>query len=289
MNSKRGQKVRIQLVKYMHGSYVIKQTWKLEEIHRIDYYEDGNDTGFTIHFDRATITWSAFNVFQKNLFLSKLWKLCEDHLRQLPVTNIDILELQLLASDVDMSTVDNMNQNLPLKDFGISYKELTVIEEKQLEELISSWNDIDQLSIHLNSQLQNLEIQNIYEIIESEIAVKEVMSRLSIANDSIEGVDKWLQYYNSQLLNMKQYIEHIINKNNQMEVVTRNQKLLLDELEKLLRKFQLDENSRKILKGGSLAVGTGLSSAITAANSLEQLYQLYNDLNPQTKQMKAIK
>ncbi len=40
MNTKRGQKVRIQVVKYTHGSCVIKQTWKLEELHRIEFYEE---------------------------------------------------------------------------------------------------------------------------------------------------------------------------------------------------------------------------------------------------------
>jgi hypothetical protein len=45
VSSKRGgqgQRIRVQTVKHVHGSYIIKQTWKLEELHRIEFYDDRN-------------------------------------------------------------------------------------------------------------------------------------------------------------------------------------------------------------------------------------------------------
>jgi hypothetical protein len=52
--------VRIQVVKYTHGSYVIKQTWKLEELHRIEFYEEESNV-----FQRCFIC--HFNMYLRTL------------------------------------------------------------------------------------------------------------------------------------------------------------------------------------------------------------------------------
>jgi hypothetical protein len=139
-----------------------------------------------------------------------------------------MLELQLLSNDgkctsacavltgiIVVSDVRNTADS-NMKDITHSYKELTPDEEKDLENLLNSCvsgaTDIDELADRLTTNLQQFEVvtyhlhynltlakQNIYEIIESELAVKDVINRLTNASDQLEAVDKWLNYYNAQL------------------------------------------------------------------------------------------
>ena len=101
---------------------------------------------------------------------------------------------------------------------------MTAAEEKELENLLNSCvsgvTDIDELSNHLNKRLNELEEvyllitvninlykQNIYEIIESELAVKEVLNRLNTSFSYLDTVDKWLINYDSQLkVNILEYL-----------------------------------------------------------------------------------
>jgi oligoendopeptidase F len=97
---------------------------------------------------------------------------------------------------------------------------LSASEEQDLEALLKSTDltitDIDELSSKLTSQLTRLELENVDGLIESESAVQDVIKRLEEASLELGAVDTWLNYYNSQLTNMRQYIEHIEAKNNSM-------------------------------------------------------------------------
>lgn len=76
-------------------------------------------------------------------------------------------------------------------------------EEKELESLLNACvtglTDIDELSDHLTSQLGNLEVENVHGIIESDLAIRNVVHRLDETSEQLLAVEKWLNDYNAQL------------------------------------------------------------------------------------------
>eukprot|EP01118_Nematostelium_gracile_P015985 TRINITY_DN6526_c0_g1_i1.p1 TRINITY_DN6526_c0_g1~~TRINITY_DN6526_c0_g1_i1.p1 ORF type:complete len:680 (-),score=167.29 TRINITY_DN6526_c0_g1_i1:3-2042(-) len=175
-----------------------------------------------------------------------------------------------------------------------SYTELmTPQEEQELEKLLNSCvngvTDIDELANHLSNKMVQYEVENISGLIDSEMAVKDVINRLDEASEQLTAIENWLNDYNSQLKNLRQSIEHIEAKNNHMEVVTRNQKILLEKVEKLLAKFSIRESQRKILMDKNYDIGSNVSASIDAATALQEVFGDWEALSDQVKQMQAIK
>jgi hypothetical protein len=168
---------------------------------------------------------------------------------------------------------------------------LSAAEQQDLEALFKSTDltitDIDELSSKLTSQLTRLELENVDGLIESESAVQDVINRLEEASLELGAVDTWLNYYNSQLTNMRQYIEHIEARNNSMEIVTRNQKALLSELDNLITLLDMSEQSKQVLIQGDLSTRSGLDAAIKAAATLGKA--LTADIKPELTEMLAVK
>ncbi|KYR01910.1 exocyst complex subunit 1 [Tieghemostelium lacteum] len=140
-----------------------------------------------------------------------------------------------------------------------------------LQQYLKSETDIDLLTDKLSKQLSDLESGMVVDILDSGLGVSEIISQLGDKDQThLTGVTAWIEYYNNQLQNMKKYIEHIESKNNKMEVVSRNQRSLLQELNNLLNLLTLDEKTTKALTSPEFNTPTGLETAIKAANDLKK-------------------
>jgi len=275
---KREEKVRVQRVKGQNGAFLIKKTWRLEDLIRMEFFEDGSDTGFVLFFQDKPNYWSAANTLLRNEFLWTLWKMCQQYLPAHPQTSIDIFELRSDAGDFKSATSES------------SYKELmSPTEEKELETLLKSVPDIDELQEKLTAQLSSLEVENIHNIIEVDDASRDLLDHIDEAFVQLEAADQWLQFYLSELHNVKQYIENIEEQNNRMEIVMTNQKRLFDEVIKLLRDLTLGEASVKSLMSGNLDPGATLTRAIDAATQLEKIFDTWKQLSPEMQAIQSVK
>eukprot|EP01117_Protostelium_nocturnum_P008665 TRINITY_DN3112_c0_g1_i3.p1 TRINITY_DN3112_c0_g1~~TRINITY_DN3112_c0_g1_i3.p1 ORF type:complete len:867 (+),score=309.07 TRINITY_DN3112_c0_g1_i3:129-2729(+) len=284
-----GQRVRIQRIKGTKNVFVIKQTWKLEDLGRIEVSDQmmnqsiKSEGGFGLFFDKPYY-WMASTPSLRNEFLLTLWKLCEEKLTKTPQSTVDLVDLAMITRE----------RHGDEEDISVQYRDLmTAAEEKELEDLIISCvngvTDVEELSNSLNTQLNNLEIQNIYAIIDAEAATYRVQEKIDESSQQLEAIDAWLTEYNTSLRSIKGYIEEIENRNNRMEIATQNQRKLKTELENLLQKLILSRTVTTTLTTPSFTKEkNGLSIAIDAAESLSQIFKSYQELTPAMKNTKAV-
>lgn len=89
---------------------------------------------------------------------------------------------------------------------------------------------------------------------------------------------------------MKPYIEHIESRNNNMESITKNQKQLLEEIEKIIyQNFYLDDDVVTLLRTTQQFPASDLNASISAARSLESIFTCWNQLKPEMQEMKSIR
>eukprot|EP01132_Coremiostelium_polycephalum_P001407 gene1407-1776_t len=140
-----------------------------------------------------------------------------------------------------------------------------------LQQYLSSETDVDLLTEKLSKQLSTLETEMVIGILDSGVGVNEVTNQLKDKDQThLTAVTAWIDYYNKQLQDMKKYIEHIESKNNRMEIVSRNQRLLLTELSNLLQLMTLDERTVKCLTSPEFGSVAGLKAATEAAGKLKK-------------------
>eukprot|EP01133_Synstelium_polycarpum_P016834 gene16834-20018_t len=131
--------------------------------------------------------------------------------------------------------------------------------------------DVDVLSEKLGKQLSTLETEMVVGILDSTMGVSEVVSQLGDKDQMyLTDVTAWIDYYNNQLRNMKKYIEHIESKNNKMNVVSSNQKKLMESLKNLLSLLTLEESTIVTLNNPDFVSPDGLKAAIKAATDLRK-------------------
>jgi len=184
-------------------------------------------------------------------------------------------------------------EQLKLPEFPQTHAELmSPQEEKELENLLSDCLkgtlDVDELLQHLTDNLQRLETENIQGIVESGTAVQAIHSRMTQTEQQLSDMGQWLNDYNVQLKNMKKFFEHIEDKNNLMEIVTRNQSLLLNEVESFLKRIYLNRTATTTLMKPDFQTDKGLSICIDSAKSLYVLFKSHERMDDDMKQMKSV-
>ncbi|KAM9978286.1 hypothetical protein ACTFIY_012050 [Dictyostelium cf. discoideum] len=147
--------------------------------------------------------------------------------------------------------------------------------DEDLENVINNYlsfeKDVDILTERLGKTLSTLETEMIVGVLDSGVGVNEVISQLGDKDGThLTGVTAWIEYYNKQLQDMKKYIEHIEGKNNKMEIVSRNQKLLFSELNNLIGLMTLSDSTISTLTSPQFNDTKGLDMAIKAAEDLKR-------------------
>jgi len=262
-------------------TYSILKTWSVDEL-RIVEMDDQSDTGFVLAFDRPYFFFAPSST-ERNRFLWTLLQLCQEYLKAMPQTSIDTIELRLLLES---------NETTGSSESVVAYhKELmTEDEERQIEEILKSrvmgHDDLNVLSERLARDLARLESENIHRLIESHDALCQLGAILKRVGKQLEPLKSRIHRYHKLLDNMTQHIAEIEHKNNTMEIVMRNHKALLYELDDLLSKIRLDNNVFQILERCDFDNLTQLQECTKA---MQKVYDALNaHLKPNMTSMVAV-
>ncbi|XP_072971123.1 exocyst complex component SEC3A-like isoform X2 [Typha angustifolia] len=128
-------------------------------------------------------------------------------------------------------------------------------EEEDMEALLGTYvigiGEAEAFSERLKRELLALEAANVHSLLESEPIIEEVLQGLEAASICVEDMDEWLGIFNVKLRHMREDIESIESRNNKLELQSVSNKVLIQELDKLLERLQIPSEYESGLTGGS--------------------------------------
>lgn len=91
---------------------------------------------------------------------------------------------------------------------------------------------------------------------------------------------------------MREYVKHFESKNNRLEIVGSNQKILLNEIYDILDHFDISQESKLFITTPSsfqYLSGPGLEKVIQLTVDFEEIYRFYLTLSPEVKTATFVK
>nr|CAB3498599.1 unnamed protein product [Digitaria exilis] len=239
--------------------YKLKHLTKVEVISN-----DPSGCTFVLGFDNlrsqsvAPPQWTMRNIDDRNRLLFCILNMCKEILSYLPkVVGIDIVELALWAKE-NTSTIDNQVNTQDGQETTVvtqTERKVTVTvendlvsqakeEEEDMEALLDTYvmgiGEADAFSERLKQELVALEAANVYQLLESEPIIEEVLQGLDSASAVVDDMDEWLRIFNLKLRHMREDIASSVNN-----------KALMDELDKLIERLRIPQEFAASLTGGS--------------------------------------
>ncbi|KAK1645783.1 hypothetical protein QYE76_063588 [Lolium multiflorum] len=252
--------------------------YKLKHLTKVEVISsDPSGCTFVLGFDNlrsqtvAPPQWTMRNIDDRNRLLFCILNMCKEILSYLPkVVGIDIVELALWAKE-NALTLDNQVSNQDGQETSVvtqTERKVTVTvtvendlvsqakdEEEDMEALLDTYvmgiGEADAFSERLKQELVALEAANVYQLLESEPLVEEVLQGLDSASAAVDDMDEWLRIFNLKLRHMREDISSIESRNNGLEMQSVNNKGLVEELEKLLERLRIPQEFAASLTGGS--------------------------------------
>ncbi|KAK1645189.1 hypothetical protein QYE76_062994 [Lolium multiflorum] len=252
--------------------------YKLKHLTKVEVISsDPSGCTFVLGFDNlrsqtvAPPQWTMRNIDDRNRLLFCILNMCKEILSYLPkVVGIDIVELALWAKE-NALTLDNQVSNQDGQETSVvtqTERKVTVTvtvendlvsqakdEEEDMEALLDTYvmgiGEADAFSERLKQELVALEAANVYQFLDSEPLVEEVLQGLDSASAAVDDMDEWLRIFNLKLRHMREDISSIESRNNGLEMQSVNNKGLVEELEKLLERLRIPQEFAASLTGGS--------------------------------------
>ncbi|KAM0822718.1 hypothetical protein ACQ4PT_071333 [Festuca glaucescens] len=272
-------KAFLRVLKYSSGAVLEPaKLYKLKHLTKVEVISsDPSGCTFVLGFDNlrsqtvAPPQWTMRNIDDRNRLLFCILNMCKEILSYLPkVVGIDIVELALWAKE-NALTLDNQVSNQDGQEASVvtqTERKVTVTvtvendlvsqakdEEEDMEALLDTYvmgiGEADAFSERLKQELVALEAANVYELLESEPLVEEVLQGLDSASAAVDDMDEWLRIFNLKLRHMREDISSIESRNNGLEMQSVNNKGLVEELEKLLERLRIPQEFAASLTGGS--------------------------------------
>ncbi|KAH7106760.1 exocyst complex component Sec3-domain-containing protein [Auriculariales sp. MPI-PUGE-AT-0066] len=122
----------------------------------------------------------------------------------------------------------------------------------------------DQIEARLTNELLALERANIHSFLETDDRITTVLKFIDEALEELGGMESQVTGYKIQLNAVSDDIGFIQGQNRGLQVQTQNQRLLLNELEKLLQTTHVDQDVLYALTQGSLSSGIDQLEAAAA-------------------------
>ncbi|RLN40265.1 exocyst complex component SEC3A-like [Panicum miliaceum] len=277
--SSRGEanKAFLRVLKYSSGAVLEPaKLYKLKHLTKVEVVSnDPSGCTFVLGFDNlrsqsvAPPQWTMRNIDDRNRLLFCILNMCKEILSYLPkVVGIDIVELALWAKENTL-TIDNQVSTQDGQETSVATKterKVTVTvendlvsqakeEEEDMEALLDTYvmgiGEADAFSERLKQELVALEAANVYQLLESEPLIEEVLQGLDAASATVDDMDEWLRIFNLKLRHMREDIASIESRNNGLEMQSVNNKALMEELDKLLERLQIPQEFAASLTGGS--------------------------------------
>ncbi|CAH1777406.1 unnamed protein product, partial [Owenia fusiformis] len=272
-------------------TYKKKTSWPLRSLRQFDNKDITKDIAdFDIVMPDKTFKWTASNIQEKNSFITCLWKLCQRYLQQKPEflnVHSSLLE-DVTAVGESGSTKKGLEELLPPSEEG--YANITAREEKDLESLMKDCefaiSNAEAFGEQLSKDLSILDGANIHSIMSSEEQVHKLMQFIDVALDEATEIEQKLDGYDNLLQSVKDQMEIMKDKDTFIQIKNRNHKELLDELDKLISKLDLDHKHMKSLLDGDLSTPTGIYESTVAAQSLQDCMNV--EIHPALSKMQAV-
>jgi hypothetical protein len=208
--------------------YKLKHLTKVEVISN-----DPSGCTFVLGFDNlrsqsvAPPQWTMRNIDDRNRLLFCILNMCKEILSYLPkVVGIDIVELALWAKENTL-TIDNQVSTQDGQETSVATqteRKVTVTvendlvsqakeEEEDMEALLDTYvmgiGEADAFSERLKQELVALEAANVYQLLESEPLIEEVLQGLDSASATVDDMDEWLRIFNLKLRHMREDIASV--------------------------------------------------------------------------------
>ncbi|KAK7854888.1 exocyst complex component SEC3A [Quercus suber] len=271
----KGQRIKafLRVMKYSTGGVLEPaKLYKLKHLSKVEVIaNDPSGCTFTLGFDNLrsqSVTppqWTMRNIDDRNRLLLCILNICKDVLGRLPkVVGIDVVEMALWAKEntPSVSTQRNLTDGPVVATVTESDLKVTVekelvsqAEEEDMEALLGTYvmgiGEAEAFSERLKRELLALEAANVHAILESEPLIDEVLHGLESATNCVDDMDEWLGIFNVKLRHMREDIESIETRNNNLEMQSVNNKALIEELDKLLERLRVPSEYAACLTGGS--------------------------------------
>ncbi|KAD6119209.1 hypothetical protein R6Q59_025270 [Mikania micrantha] len=274
----------LHVLKYSNGGVLEPaKLYKLKHLSKVEVLtNDPSGCTFMLGFDNlrsqsvAPPQWTMRNIDDRNRLLLCMLNMCKDVLGHLPkVVGIDVVEMALWAKENTPVVSKKRNiQDGPVSaadvvaesDMKVTVEKELVsqAEEEDMEALLGVYvmgiGEAEAFSERLKRELHALEAANVHAILESEPLVDEVLQGLEAATIAVDDMDEWLGIFNIKLRHMREDIESIETRNNQLEMQSVNNKALIEELDKLLERLRIPSEYAACLTGGSFDEGRMLQN-----------------------------
>ncbi|CAH0552972.1 unnamed protein product [Brassicogethes aeneus] len=268
-----------------------KRIWALAELKSVDGHHISNNTlEFDLTFDKV-YRWVASNVRERQAFIHNLWKQTSKFIMKDKPTFKGIQESWIKE---DVMTPENTFETSPLltmdNELAEDFQAITEKEQEDLSRLMSSCNfavtNAEAFMEKLAKDLSLLDGENIQSILASEEQIESLMEQLEDAINEADNLESRLNSYDEILCHVRETMEKMEKKNQLISVVNKNDQLLLNELESIVTKLNLDRKHIEVLEDTDFQTPAGIKIAIEAGNALKVAMNC--DIDKALLQMKAI-
>jgi hypothetical protein len=204
-----------------------------------------------------------------------------------------VLELRLLAAATTAAGDGDAAGGGDAQLVAQGRELLSAAAERELEEMLIaqglSFGKVGELAPRLADKLSALESETIGALVCVGPAALDLVAAAMSAQERVRDVDAWLNDHNAQLNHMLTYIAQIEAKNNRMEISSRNQMRLLDELEALRSVLALPAPIVRALESADLNTPDGVGKASKAARTLGKQLSKIAELDAWQREMAAVR
>ncbi|KAJ0961071.1 hypothetical protein J5N97_000972 [Dioscorea zingiberensis] len=306
-------KAFLRILKYSAGGVLEPaKLYKLKHLAKVEVIaNDPTGCTFMLGFDNlrsqsvAPPQWTMRNTDDRNRLLHDILNMCREILGRLPkVVGIDIVEMALWAkaNKPTITTTRVSTRDGPVvsvmtpTDSKVTVENdlVSQAEEEDMEALLGTYvmgiGEAEAFSERLKRELHALEAANVHALLESEPLIEEVLQGLESATGCVDDMDEWLRIFNVKLRHMREDIESIESRNNNLEMQSVNNKALIDELDKLLERLRIPSEFAASLTSGSFDEARMLKNVEACEWLTGALRNLeVPNLNPSYAGMRAVK
>ncbi|XP_048237004.1 exocyst complex component 1-like isoform X1 [Haliotis rufescens] len=270
-------------------SYKKKLSWLLRDLKIVDGKNANKETAeFDLNFEKL-YKWVASSIDEKESFIACLWRLSQRYLIQKPeFVNVPPGLLEDITAPHDQNQKSEGGDDISIEDED--YQALSSKEESDLELLMSECkvaiSNAETFTDQLSRQLSVLDGANIHSIMGSEDQVLNLMRLLDEGIQQAERIERKLDSYDNILLNVKEQMEVMRDKDMLVKIRNINHQQLLEELERVVNQLDLDVKHVDALVNGDLATPNGIYECTRAAQAL--LKCMNANIHPAVRRMAAV-
>ncbi|KAI9294804.1 hypothetical protein K502DRAFT_324647 [Neoconidiobolus thromboides FSU 785] len=148
--------------------------------------------------------------------------------------------------------------------------EIINVEELLTEFHWKAGKDAAALESGLLNELSLLETANIGAVLETDGQVEAIIDRIDRAIYELDGVDSWLTLYKTELDSLGDDIFQIQSLNEALQIQSRNQQNLLEEVEKVLGQVSVPDSLADVLRKTKFETEGGMKTILDAAASIQR-------------------